>query len=224
MRQVLRSLLFSLPLLLLGSGFGTVRCSASSSEREPAISLGGINSALAIGDFDGDGKLDDLVVVQARSVDSFRSIYRISIRMGSGVRQNVSVVAPSGGFALLQRDVTGNGTPDLVLAAPWMDHPLAVLVNMDNGKGTFRVANPSAYPTANKVLDVPNCEAQSTLNVRTDAISAQRILPLDSEGRGRRPLPRPLLGSHFAPETGDAGRLLLFSLSGRAPPCFSNIS
>jgi hypothetical protein len=61
MPQLLRSLLFSLLLLLLGSGFGTVRCSASISKRGPAISLGGINSALAIGDFDGDGKLDDLL-------------------------------------------------------------------------------------------------------------------------------------------------------------------
>jgi hypothetical protein len=217
-----RLFLIAIPLLYLG--LGSARCSASPSVRGPFLSSSLINSGFTIGDFDGDGLLDDVVLVHVDRIGLSRAVYNVSIHMGSGITQYVSFEGSWGPFAILQRDVTGNGTPDLVLAAPWLDHPLAVLVNLDNGKGTFQIADPKIYPAANKVQDVPDFESQSAQNVHTDAISAQRILPLDSEEQGRLSLPRLLLGSRFVTEMNSAGRLLLFSLSGRAPPCSSNIT
>ncbi|MGA7794813.1 MAG: hypothetical protein WCA19_17380 [Candidatus Acidiferrales bacterium] len=214
--------LIAIPFLLMGLGSAT--CSASPGVRGPYLSSSLINSGFTFGDFDGDGLLDDVALVRVSQIGVSRAVYNVSIHMGSGVTQDLSFEGPRGPFAILQRDVTGNGTPDLVLAAPWLDQPLGVLVNLDNGKGTFRVANPAAYPAANKVQVVPVFESQATLDVHTDTLSAQRILPLDNEGRGRIPLPGPLLASRFMREISDAGRLLLVSHSGRAPPRSGNIS
>ena len=168
--------------------------------------------------------LDDVVLVRVTPISSSQASYNISIHMGSGVTQDVSITGPLGVFEILQRDVTGNGTPDLVLAAPWQDHPLAVLINMDNGMGTFRVADPVVYAAANEIRSVANLAAQTAPLLDSVALSAKRIVPRENEGRDRLPLPRPLLASHFAPDKGDAGRLLLFSLSGRAPPSFRSAS
>jgi hypothetical protein len=223
-RLIKRNRLFLVVIPLLCLGLGSIRCVASPSVREPYLSSSLINSGFTIGDFDGDGLLDDVVLVRVEQISDSRAVYNVSVHMGSGVTQDLSITGPWGPFAILQRDVTGNGTPDLVLAAPWLDHPLAVLVNQDNGMGTFRVADPAAYPAANKIQDASNLESQTTLNPHTDAFSSQRILPLNDEGRVRLPLPKPLLASRFVSEISDARRLLLISLSGRAPPQISSIS
>jgi hypothetical protein len=217
-----RLFLIAIPLLYLG--LGSARCSASIRAGDLFSSSGFINSGFTIGDFDGDGLLDDIVLVRVTPIGPSQAIYNISIHMGSGVMQDVSITGPLGPFEILQRDVTGNGTPDLVLAAPWQDHPLAVLVNRDNGIGTFRVADPVVYAAANEIQSVSTLSAQTASHLDSIALSAKRIVPRENEGRGRLPLPRPMLASHFTRETGNAGRLLLLSLSGRAPPCFSRIS
>jgi hypothetical protein len=217
-----RLFLIAIPFLYLG--LGSVRCTASPRVDKLILSPGFINSGFTVGDFDGDGLLDDVVLVRVTPISPSQASYNISIHMGSGVTQDVSITGPLGVFEILQRDVTGNGTPDLVLAAPWQDHPLAVLINMDNGMGTFRVADPVVYAAANEIRSVANLAAQTASHLDSVALSAKRIVPRENEGRGRLPLPRPLLASPFAPDKGDAARLLLFSLSGRAPPSFQSAS
>ena len=226
MRRLLKlSRLFLIAIPFLYLGLGSVRCSASIGRAdELSLSSSFINFGFTIGDFDGNGVLDDVVLVHVSPISPSQAIYEISIHMGSGVTQDVSITGPLGVFEILQRDVTGNGTPDLVLAAPWQDHPLAVLVNMDNGMGTFRVADPVVYAAANQIRSVVNLVAQTASYLESVALSAKRIVPRENEGHDRLPLPRPLLASPLAPEKGDAGRLLLFSLSGRAPPSFRSAS
>jgi hypothetical protein len=217
-----RLFLIAIPFLYLGLGSG--RCAASPKVDKLFLFPGFINSGFTIGDFDGDGLLDDVVLVRATPISPTLAVYNISIHMGSGVTQEVSITGPLGVFEILQRDVTGNGTPDLVLAAPWQDHPLAVLVNKDNGMGTFRIADPVVYAAANEIRSVANLTSQSAPHLDSVALSAKRIVPRENEGHDRFSLPRPPLASPFAPEKGDAGRLLLFSLSGRAPPSFQSAS
>ena len=222
LRKLNRLFLMAIPFLYFG--LGSVRCGASPRVDKLFLSLGFINSGFTIGDFDGNGVLDDVVLVRVTPISPSQASYNISIHMGSGVTQDVSITGPLGVFEILQRDVTGNGTPDLVLEAPWQDHPLAVLVNLDNGMGTFRVADPVVYAAANEIQTVANLAARTASHLDSVAESAKRIVPRENEGCGRLPLPRPLLASPYTPETGDAGRLLLFSLSGRAPPRFNSIS
>ena len=217
-----RLFLIAIPFLYLG--LGSVWCTASPRVDKLVLSPGFINSGFTVGDFDGDGLLDDVVLVRVTPISLSHAIYNISIHMGSGVTQDVSITGPLGVFEILQRDVTGNGTPDLVLAAPWQDHPLAVLINLDNGMGTFRVADPVVYAAANEIRSVANLAAQTASHLDSVALSAKRIVPRENEGRDRLPLPRLLLASPFTPDKGDAGRLLLFSLSGRAPPSFRSAS
>jgi hypothetical protein len=217
-----RLFLVAIPLLYMG--LGSASCSASIRADELFLSSSFINSGFTIGDFDGDGLLDDVVLVRATPISPSQAVYSISIHMGSGVTQNVSITGPPGAFEILQRDVTGNGTPDLVLAAPWQDHPLAVLVNMDNGMGTFRVADPVVYAAANEIHSVGTLTAYTGSHLDSVALSSKRIVPRENEGRARLPLPRPRLALRFVTEINDAGRLLLFSLSGRAPPRFSPLS
>jgi hypothetical protein len=217
-----RLFLIAIPFLYLG--LGSVRCTASPREDKLFLSPGFINFGFTVGDFDGNGVVDDVVLVRVTPISPSHAIYNISIQMGSGVTQDVSITGPLGVFEILRRDVTGNGTPDLVLAAPWQDHPLAVLINMDNGMGTFRVADPVVYAAANEIRSVANLTSQSASHLDSVALSAKRIVPRENKGRDRLLLPRPLPASPFAPEKGDAGRLLLFSLSGRAPPSFRSAS
>jgi hypothetical protein len=177
-----------------------------------------VNSTFTVGDFDGDGRLDDLVVVRAHRFSAFRSIYNISIRMGSGVTQDVSVIGPSGGFELIQTDLTGNQTPDLVLAAPWLDYPLAVLINMDNGKGTFLVADPASYPGANAIRCVTRWECQSTSLLHLAAISSRRSPPSEVDAGARIAPQNPSLDSSWRTDCVGAGRRSISSLSSRGPP------
>ena len=193
-----RLFLIAIPFLYLG--LGSVPCTASPRVDKLILSPGFINSGFTVGDFDGDGLLDDVVLVRVTPISPSQASYNISIHMGSGVTQDVSITGPLGVFEILQRDVTGNGTPDLVLAAPWQDHPLAVLINMDNGMGTFRVADPVVYAAANEIRSVANLAAQTASHLDSVALSAKRIVPRENEGRDRLPLPRPLLASQRSPK------------------------
>jgi hypothetical protein len=213
LRKLNRLFLIAIPFLYLG--LGSVRCGASPKVDKLFLSPGFINSGFTIGDFDGDGLLDDVVLVRATPISPTLAVYSISIHMSSGVTQDVSITGPLGVFEILQRDVTGNGTPDLVLAAPWQDHPLAVLVNMDNGMGTFRVADPVVYAAANEIRSAANLTSHSASHLDSVALSARRIMPRENEGRDKLPIPRLLPASPFAPEKGDAGR---------APPSFRSAS
>ena len=203
--------LFLLAIPLFYFGLGTARCSAAPRVGAVSLSSGFLNSGFTIGDFDGDGVLDDVVLVRATPISPSQASYTISIHMGSGVTQEVSITGPLGAFEVLQRDVTGNGTPDLVLAASWQDQPLAVLVNRDNGLGTFRVGDPIDYASSNEIQRIASLGVQIASHLNSVALSSKRNTPQENEGRGKLPLPMPLLGSPFAPDKGDAGRLHLSS-------------
>jgi len=217
-----RLFLIAIPFLYLV--LGATHCSASIRANELILPSGFIDSGFAIGDFDGDGRLDDVVLVRVTPISPSHAVYSISIHMGSGVTQNVSITGPLGVVQILQRDVTGNGTPDLVLAAPWMDHPLAVLINMDNSSGTFFAADPTDFLSPNGSQPAADLEPASKLRADGAALSTKRFVPLEREFVGMLSAPRPCSSSPIGSNRSRKHLLVLSSVSDRAPPCFSNIS
>jgi hypothetical protein len=209
-----------LALAVLSLALGSVNCTAAAPADTQLSPLERVNSSFTVGDFDGDGRLDDLVVVRALRVSARRSIYNISVRMGSGVTQQVSVVGPPGGFELIQTDVTGNRTPDLVLAAPWLDRPLAVLINMDNGRGTFYLADPAFFPAANRKPSRSGLECVSTLLLHIAVIS-RRNSSLEKDNGPAIASPKTTVDSWPPDDDKSAGRQWVSSRASRAPPSIS---
>lgn len=110
--------------ILLGNGDGTfhpaVNYSLGSGSPEPA--------AVAVGDFNGDGK-PDLVVSDAGNGN-----FSILLGNGNGTFQSPVSYSGGGGYALAVGDFNGDGKLDLVFV------PGNVNVLLGNGNGTFQPA------------------------------------------------------------------------------------
>jgi hypothetical protein len=98
------------------------------------ISLRAIPLGLAIADFTGDSH-PDLAAVGFDRVDASNGYYVIEIALSEGGRQSLTFAAPPGGLLLTPKDVTGNGTLDLVVRSAVSRLPVAVFFN--DGCGHF---------------------------------------------------------------------------------------
>jgi hypothetical protein len=112
--------------VLLGNGDGTFQAAASF----PAGP--GNPDAVAVGDFNADGK-SDVVVSNYNSAT-------VSVLLGNGdgtFQTGVNYAVGSGPIAVVVADVNGDGRPDLLVANP---HSNNVSVLLGNGDGTFQTA------------------------------------------------------------------------------------
>jgi hypothetical protein len=100
----------------------------------------------AVADFDGDSKPDVATVLAGAgsSSDRLTTEYFVQLRFGSGARNSIGVIAPTGGLRLRARDVNGDAALDLVITTQWLDEPVAVLLN--DGRGHFSKNDPSRFP------------------------------------------------------------------------------
>lgn len=105
------------------------------------------NARFAIGDFDGDNQ-PDLATVQ-NGPDRSGTRYWIRLEFGTGLRDAIGVIAPSGGLHITSRDVNGDHFLDLVVSTAWQHRPVAVLLN--DGHGKFTLRDPALFASA--VLD-----------------------------------------------------------------------
>jgi hypothetical protein len=105
-------------------------------------SASAISPRFAIADFDGDNQ-PDLATVEVGQVTASRARYWILFQMSAGPRQFIGVTAPVGGIEIASRDVNGDSSPDLVVTTPWLNRPVAVLLN--DGHGNFTLYDPAAF-------------------------------------------------------------------------------
>jgi hypothetical protein len=127
--------------ILLGNGNGTF---------QPAVALdsgGQTATGIALGDINGDGRLD-VAVVNSCSSDTC-AIGGVSVFLGSSSGLQLVGSYSSGGstaYSVAIRDVNGDGKPDLLVTNyyaldSFYDSALGVLIG--NGDGTFQ--SPSSY-------------------------------------------------------------------------------
>jgi len=127
-------------IVLLGNGDGTFQSPVSYDAGAQPISV-------AVGDFNGDGKLDLVVANNSSS--------NVSVLLGNGdgtFKAPVNYSVPGDAVSVAVGDFNGDGIPDLVVA----DNNISLLLG--NGDGTFRAA--VNYPAGSS----PNSEAVGDFN------------------------------------------------------------
>jgi hypothetical protein len=102
----------------------------------------GLSLGFAMADFTGDTH-PDLATVEINGFDSASAKYVIEIQLSEGGHQFLRLTAPFGGLLIAPKDVTGDGTLDLVVRAAKTHVPVAVFLN--DGSGHF---SPAAEPAA----------------------------------------------------------------------------
>jgi hypothetical protein len=210
--------LLSLCWLLLGSHLLSAfafECPKSScnSHAEDASS-GNPDSHFAFGDFDGD-RHPDLATVEIIQVSSFHTRYWVSFQLSTGRLQTIGVTAPSGGLALLPRDVNGDSALDLVVVTAWRHKLVAVLLN--DGAGNFAAADSTKF----SINVIPSSARLGTAPSRRMEDRAALAAPYSfSESlAGRRlPPPTPRLRPFFSGFLDVATTSFQAPFLGRPPP------
>ncbi|HXX44036.1 MAG TPA: VCBS repeat-containing protein [Candidatus Acidoferrales bacterium] len=113
-------------------------------------SSNGIPVGLAVADFTGDSH-PDLATIKLDHFDSAIAQYLIEIQLTEGGHQFLRLTAPQRDLFITPRDVTGDGTLDLVVRAVGSQAPVAVFLN--DGCGHFSARQPT--PFARAIRDVP---------------------------------------------------------------------
>jgi len=117
---------------------------------DPSSSPRAIPLGFAMADFTGDSH-PDLVTLELDRLDSSTAYYLIEIQLTEGGHQSLRLTAPARGLVITAKDVTGDGTLDLVVRAVGSQAPVAVFLN--DGCGRFSPREPT--PFARKLQDVP---------------------------------------------------------------------
>ena len=127
-------------LILLTLALAAAPRALAQSQSVPSVSP---DAPFAFSDFDGDLR-PDLAVVQAGRSDPSLTDYWVQFHLTAVGLHSIRVVAPTGGLQIAARDVNGDHVPDLVLTTSWRKLPVAILLN--DGHGSFSLADPAAYP------------------------------------------------------------------------------
>jgi hypothetical protein len=211
-------LLLSLCWLLLGSHLlsaSAFECPRSSCKSHAEDASGGNpDSQFAFGDFDGD-RDPDLATVEIIRAGSLHTRYWVSFQLSTGRLQTIGLTAPSGGLALLPRDVNGDSALDLVVVTAWRHTLVAVLLN--DGAGNFAAADSAKF----SINVIPSSTQLGTAPSRRMEERAALAVPYSfSESlAGRRlPPPTPRLRPFFSGSLDVATTSFQSPFSGRPPP------
>jgi len=204
-------------LLLLFLGFVGGTPAANADAQKPALASVGSGQPFAIADFDGDLS-PDLASVQTGRSDSSRADYWIQFQLTTAGRQSFHVVASIGGLQVAARDVNGDHAVDLLLSTAFLNQPVAILLN--DGRGNFTRASPSAFPGAFSESEA-NWAPGGNQVTGAVGVPPQARTGVFSETRG---LPYPKAQVKFTPFSTKGCFLCPFLTShlGRAPPSQSS--
>jgi len=196
-------------LVFFGSCFGSTAAQA--------VNLGAPFSRaglpFTIADFDGD-QSPDLASVQSESDSSAVASYEVRFQLSTAGQQSIRLVGPLGGLRIVTRDVNGDDIPDLIVSSAWREEPLAILVN--NGRGTFSLADPSSFSRAS---GGSGTTLNGKLSPRADTVATPPKLPVGDLFESKYLLhPSAATDSVARANFATFRSLFLESLLGRAPP------
>jgi hypothetical protein len=175
---------------------------------DAAVPLG-----MTMADFTGDTHPDRATMNLAR-FDSSGAQYLIDIELTEGGRQSLSLRAPPVGLFISARDVTGDGTLDLVIRTEWSGTPVAVFLNDGCGR-FFGAKTASLAPSDKHRISSSRFEANQS-NSTVFALD-QRSYQIAAHGTAaRRPLVRRTVA--LSRESRLLAKLFQRSSSDRAPP------
>jgi hypothetical protein len=128
------------PFNLFACGSAATEITRDTPNPDTAIRL-----SLAMADFTGDTH-PDLATVNLVRFGSFSAQYFIQVRLTEGGRQVLRLSAPPGGLFITPKDVTGDGTLDLVVRANFSHAVVAIFLN--DGCGRFSRTEPASFAHA----------------------------------------------------------------------------
>jgi hypothetical protein len=165
-------------------------------------------------DFTGDSH-PDLATVALNRFDSSSANYSIEIRLTEGGRQYLRLTAPFGGLYITPKDVTGDGTLDLVVRAGKSHVPIAVFLN--DGCGHFSAAaEPAAFAQA--LREVPSEFSLTTEQLYFSAtVVSGGSYTVECKSESLRN-PQEQNGSRFSASYGAPSHSFFSFSSNRAPP------
>jgi len=177
----------------------------------PAI---GLSLGFAMADFTGDTH-PDLATVELNRFDSASVQYLIEIQLTEGGHQVLRLTAPFGGLLITPKDVTGDGSLDLIIRAAKSHVTVAVFLN--DGFGHFSAAaQPAAFARA--LREVPSELGFTTEQFRFGAtvVSSESYTAECQGGSARNPQEQE--GSLFSADCSAPFHSFLPFGSNRAPP------
>lgn len=201
---------------LTGSSVSLFACGAAATLWTGNISVppSAIPVSLAMADFTGDSH-PDVAKIELERFDSSTAHYFIEIQLTEGGHQSLTLTAPARGLVITPKDVTGDGTLDLVVRAIGSEIPVAVFIN--DGCGHFSAGEPA--PFARALQDVPTesgfTSARQFLGAAVTALSSHTIACRDCS---RRSLQEQRSSPLSANGGGPSSRLFSPFGANRAPP------
>jgi len=171
-------------------------------------------SHFAIADFDGDLQPDLAFICVVRG-GTPTSEYTVDLKFSSGPKPAIGILGPAGGLEITLQDVNGDKFADLVLTSLLDSQFVTILLN--DGKGNFTAAEPSAFPAAGK---------RTAFTLFAPFHNPANLLPLQ-QSRGPQSergasadwhKPREISAGGLAVSLLNAGTALALASAGRAPP------
>jgi len=190
-------------------------CGAAASSWTGDISVpsGAIPLALTMADFTGDSN-PDLATIELDRFDSSHAHYFIEIQLTEGGHQSFQLTGPARSLVITSKDVTGDGTPDLIVRAVGSQVPVAVFLN--DGCGHFSARD--SAPFAGALHDFPGGpEFAGNQVCFGSAVAAAVSWGAECQQSSRRPL-QERRGSLLLARGRTPSQLFSHFGSNRAPP------